>query len=392
MGSHPIQDKVAVAGIGTTAFSRSSEGSSLRSLAIDAAQKAIVDSGVPVGEIDGVITSRVFARELASDLGLGPVHYWLETVTPLGFHLSTAMAAIHSGLCEAVLCCHASYRTGRRSRSASQDPFRARAALTGGVVPLRDDAGVDSLAGPGAYAAWAQRYMHDHHIDREAFGRIAINERSNAALNPHAVNREPLTMEGYLAARMIRYPLSLLDMDLPIDGADAIVVVRSERAYDLPSPVVLVHAMTLGMASNAYEWSAPDIDHTGQNVTMDSLWRRSDIELADIDVFLPYDGFTFIALKWFESVGYCSVGDAADFVAENWHADTNSIRIGGKVAVNTHGGSLSEGAMLGTSHVREAISQLRGHAYGPQVPGAATALVTLGGFFFNCGAAIFRVG
>ena len=31
----------------------------------------------------------------------------------------------------------------------------------------------------------------------------------------------PLTMEGYLQARMIRDPLCMLDMDVPVDGADA---------------------------------------------------------------------------------------------------------------------------------------------------------------------------
>jgi hypothetical protein len=38
--------------------------------------------------------------------------------------------------------------------------------------------------------------------------------------------------------------------------------------------------------------------------------------------------------------------------------------------------------------VREAVHQLRGTAGERQVAGAQTALVTIGGFFFNAGAAI----
>ena len=42
--------------------------------------------------------------------------------------------------------------------------------------------------------------------------------------------RDPLTMDDYLAARMIRGPLCLFDMDLPVDGADAFVITTAERA------------------------------------------------------------------------------------------------------------------------------------------------------------------
>ena len=38
---------------------------------------------------------------------------------------------------------------------------------------------------------------------------------------------------------MIRWPLCLLDMDVPVDGADAFVITTTERARDLPHPPVL---------------------------------------------------------------------------------------------------------------------------------------------------------
>lgn len=65
--------------------------------------------------------------------------------------------------------------------------------------------------------------------------------------------------------------------------------------------------------------------------------------------------------------------------------------IHGRVPLNPHGGSLSEGATRGSGHVREAVLQLRGDA-GPerQVEGAKTALIGCGGFFFNAQGAILR--
>ena len=48
--------------------------------------------------------------------------------------------------------------------------------------------------------------------------------------NPAAAMRAPLTMDDYLAARMIREPLCLYDMDIAVDGGDAFIITTAERA------------------------------------------------------------------------------------------------------------------------------------------------------------------
>ena len=71
-------------------------------------------------------------------------------------------------------------------------------------------------------------------------------------------------------------------------------------------------------------------------------------------------------------------------------ADENRILIQGHVPMNPHGGALSEGGTQGSGHFREAIHQLQGRAGERQVEGARTALLTLGGFFFNAQGATLR--
>jgi acetyl-CoA acetyltransferase len=118
------------------------------------------------------------------------------------------------------------------------------------------------------------------------------------------------------------------------------------------------------------------------------LWARSERTLADVDVAFVYDGFSFITVSWIEQLGWAPTGEGGPFVAEHFDHARQRILIDGRIPVNPHGGSLSEGGSQGSGHVREAVHQLRGAAGPRQVPGARTALITIGGFFFNAGAAM----
>ncbi len=225
--------------------------------------------------------------------------------------------------------------------------------------------------------------MHEYGVPKEHFGYVAINDRTNAAANPAAAMRKPLTMDDYLSARMIRWPLCMLDMDVPVDGGDAFVVTTAERARDLPHPPVLVQAAALGMVDKHEEDQTPSLRQHGQQVVVETLKAKSDFWIDDVDVYFPYDGFTIITLNWLENVGYCGPGEAGHFIREHWDDKTNRILINGRVPVNPHGGALSEGGTQGSGHVREAVHQLQGLAGDRQVPDARRAIVTAGGFFFN---------
>ena len=82
----------------------------------------------------------------------------------------------------------------------------------------------------------AQRRMHEFGLTREQMGQIAINGRRNAAFNPKAIYSDPMTMEDYLAARMITTPLCLFDCDAPCDGSTAVIVSHRDVAGDLDHP------------------------------------------------------------------------------------------------------------------------------------------------------------
>jgi len=386
MTRNPIKDQVSFVGVGTTGFTRTSDHSSL-ALALDASTRAIRDAGLDKADINGVVSvgepGAPGPEVLATALGLTNVTHFTKPTPVVMNSIVDAMNAIYAGSCDTVLVCSSMLRAPWNSRSAANDPFRRHLGGTiGGGIP-------ETINMAPAYTAWASRYMHEYGVGKEPFGRIAVNMRTNAAQNPIAAMRAPITLEDYHAARMIREPLCLLDMDVPVDGADALVLTTTERAKLLPHRPIALHAATVGLGTSD-EDQLPSLARHGQHVVIEALKAKSDLWLDDVDIFFPYDGFTIITLAWFENAGWCPPGGAAKFLADNWDSDGNRIVIDGRIPVNPHGGSLSEGATRGTGHIREAIVQLRGDAGERQVPGARTALVTPGGFFFNPQGAILR--
>jgi acetyl-CoA acetyltransferase len=374
MARNPIKDQIAIVGVASTGFTR--DGSRSRdSLVAEACIAALRDAGVGKEDVDGVCGTLPSAHRVVSMLGLPEVTHYTNQPPPYVFTIEDAMNAIFAGSADVVLAYHAMYRNlgwagAPAGRAWRFDP--------------------ESVEGSVGYTAWASRYMHEYGVRREHLGYVAVNDRTNAAANPLAAMRDPLTMDDYLAARMVRDPLCILDMDVPVDGADAFVLTTAERARDLTDTPVLIHAATTGTSAPNEEDQIPDLRHHGQQVVARELREKSDIWIPDIDVYFPYDGFSFITLSWIENVGWCEPGEAGAFVETHWDKDASRILIDGRIPVNPHGGALSEGGTQGSGHVREAVVQLRGQAGDRQVPGARTAFLTPGGFFFNAQGLVLR--
>jgi acetyl-CoA acetyltransferase len=374
-----MKDRVAIAGASTTGFVAKNSGRSQASLAAEASIDVIRKCGLQRDDVDGLCGSWPSAAVLQSVLGIPEVTWSGNPVIPMVDHVATAAAAVYAGLCEVVLVYHAAYRAPWNSGSALKDPFR-RIATPGLMDP---QPGPETMAAAVGYTGWASRYMYEYGVTREDFGLVAINSRSNAVRNPAAAMREPLTMDDYLGAPMIREPLCMYDMDPAVDGADAFIVTTAERARDMALPPVLINAAVLGQVGHNEEDQTVSLRQHGQHVVVETLKAKSDFWIDDIDVYFPYDGFTPITLNWIDNAGWCKPGEAGAFLRDHWNEREQRALINGRIAVNPHGGSLSEGATQASGHMREAVHQLQGVAGERQVADARRALITAGGFFFN---------
>jgi acetyl-CoA acetyltransferase len=264
--------------------------------------------------------------------------------------------------------------SGGAARSApgpSEEMANSARSVMGDMAPLL---AVHAYSAANWLAMHCQRHMHLYGTTKEQLGWLAINSRRNAALNPLAVYREPLTMDAYLAARVVSSPFGLLDCDVPVDGSIAFVVSPPEHAAACPARPLRVEA--IGGASGAGGWiQRPDFPKMASVEAAAQMWSRTDLKPADVDIAQLYDGFTFLTFAWLEALGLCGDGEAGPFVAGAKH-----IALDGKLPLNTYGGQLSAGRMHGYWVLYEACVQLRGLAGERQVPRAPqVAVVSNGG-------------
>ena len=221
----------------------------------------------------------------------------------------------------------------------------------------------------------ATRYFHEFGTTRQQLAQIALNGRRNAMLSADAVYRTPMSLDDYLAARMVSTPLCLFDCDVPIDGAVAMVVSHVDTMKDMRTPSIRIEAICGPLhGRNTWDQQADLTRFSGADAAK-QLWSRTDLRPKDVDVVQLYDGFSFLALLWLEDMGFCGRGEAAEFIE-----DGKRIALDGELPLNTSGGQLSFGRLHGMGLILEACVQLRQIGGQRQVPnGPRVALVTNGG-------------
>jgi acetyl-CoA acetyltransferase len=217
--------------------------------------------------------------------------------------------------------------------------------------------------------------MYEFGLTREQLAQIALNGRRNAGLNPLAIFRDPLTMEDYLAARMISTPLCLFDCDVPCDGSTALIVSHVDYAPDAPRSVAHVNAIGTALRGRPSWDQFDDMTTMAARDAAASMWERTDLTPADVDVAELYDGFSILTMVWLEELGFCGKGESGPFVEGG-----SRIALDGVLPLNTSGGQLSAGRLHGFGFLHEACLQLRGEAGDRQVPGGPeVAAVANGG-------------
>lgn len=350
-----LKDKIAVVGVGNTAYGRFPETDDY-GLGAEAFRRAVEDCGIEKNRVDGLLVCRVpYYARMGEILGLNP--RWTVSLPGHGrmaaMALIEAAAALEAGLCDYAALIYTNIGKSRRvNYGGDENPS------------LWDPYGYTS---PGAaHAMMFQRHMHLYGTTTRQLAEVSVAFRHHACLNPDAVMKQPITIDDHEAARPIVEPLRLLDYCLINDGAVCLILTTKERARDLKKKPVLLSGFGAREAYSNASLSNFDIDfwHDQVQDAGDQAYGMAGVGPADVDALMCYDNFSPTVLFSLEGLGFCGRGESGPYV------EGGTLKVGGKLPTNTDGGHLSNSYMQGWALNVEAVRQVRGECGARQVPGA----------------------
>lgn len=349
-------------------------------LTLDAVREAIADAGLTLDQIDGVAT---YPGKMSTFLGFSPVSSddvieilglntrWhigaAEATAQLGAIAEAAMA-VKAGLARHVLCFRTVYEAAALARPEEFPPMERRKDVSGNsqwVSPF------GAFSAANWTAQFAMRHMTRYGLTREQLAQVALNDHANAARNPRAIVRKPLTMDEYMAARMISSPFCLYDCDRFTDASTVLIVSAGDALGEVKTTPIRIAAS----AGSVERYSWDQAEWASAYPTGRDLWKNTDYTAKDVDTVQFYDGFAFQPITWLEGLGFCDVGEGGQFLEEG-----KRIALDGELPMNTGGGQLGWGRLHGFGFAYESVVQLRGEGGERQIAGdPKVAVATSGG-------------
>jgi acetyl-CoA acetyltransferase len=347
---------VAVVGVAESDLGQVAPHTSPLDLMAQATRRALDDCGLKLADVDALFMAATQVRmgpmALAEYLRLKPKYFDGTQIGGSSFmsHLAHAQAALEAGLCEVALIAYGSTQRSVSRAAASPREYNYYETPYKPILPI------------SAYAMAAARHMHQYGTTRENLAEVAVAARKWALLNPAAWEKEPLTIEQVLKARMVSYPFTVRDCCLVVDGGGAMIVTSAARARSLKKKPAYVLGSGEAL-SHATISNMPDLTVTAAAESGPKAFKMAGLKPADVDMLSLYDAFTITPILFLEDLGFCPKGEGGRFVAGG------NIAPGGKLAVNTSGGGLSycHPGMYGLLVMIEAVRQVRGECGQRQV-------------------------
>jgi acetyl-CoA acetyltransferase len=376
MEEFTVKDKVAIAGVGESAYYKRGKAPVPEfKLAVEAITKAAADAGIAVTDIDGFASysdDRNSAVRLAAALGLPQLRFanmmWGGGGGGGSGAVGNAAAAIVAGYAKHV-CVFRALAQGQFGRFGQAPPVKTVSGPAAYTLPY-------GMAVPAHWVALrTRRFMHDHGINQDPLRAVAMADYYHAQFNPRAVMYgHPLTREEYDNSRWIAEPFHLYDCCMENDGAAAVILTSAERARDLKQKPVYVMAAAQGAPYRGWAnaENAPDYASSNFKSLAPRLYEMAGIAPKDVDVAQVYEHFSGAVMISLVEHGFCKPEEVMEFVTfENITAPK------GKLPINTSGGNIAECYMHGLELVTEAVRQCRGTST-CQKPNAKISLVVSG--------------
>lgn len=372
--------KVCVAGVGMVPFAKPGRSDSYDVMGANAGRAALADAGIDYSLVEQAYVGYVYGDSTcgqAAVYGIGlsgvPVVNVNNNCATGSTALYLARQAVESGAAGCVLA----LGFEQMIPGAIEERWTDRPTpLARFIEAMRRLGQWDDGApmAPQLFAAAGREYRDRYGAAPDTFARISVKARRHAANNPHALFRQPVTVEEVLASPTISEPLTRLQCCPPTCGAAAAVLCSPAfaKAHGVSVRVtVAAQAMTTDRESSFADSPMRIIGYDMSREAARKVYETAGIGPDDIAVVELHDCFTSNELITYEALSLTAEGTAERFIADG----DNSY--GGKVITNPSGGLLSKGHPLGATGLAqcaELVWQLRGQAGARQVAGARHAL------------------
>ncbi|HVA02491.1 MAG TPA: acetyl-CoA acetyltransferase [Acidimicrobiales bacterium] len=359
MASHGIRDRVAIVGMGCTAFGEHWDRG-LDDLIVDASTEAFTSAGVTKEEVDaywfGTAQSGMSGITLARPLQLDnkPVTRVENYCTTGSEALRAAAYAVASGAYDIGMAVGA-----EKVKDSGYQGLNAAGAPNDGTARTLTAAAMFSMVAP----AYAEKYGVDEDQMTDVLATISVKNHFNGARNPRAQFRREITKETVLKSPRVAGRLGVFDCAGVADGAAAAIVVRAEDALRYTDKPLYIKALSFaagngsGLIDPGYDYTHfPECEAAAADAYLQAGITDPRRQLAMAEV---HDCFTPTELVLMEDLGFAGRGTAWKEVL------AGTFDLHGELPVNPDGGLKSFGHPVGASGLRmffECWLQLRGEA------------------------------
>lgn len=212
-----------------------------------------------------------------------------------------------------------------------------------------------------------QRYMHEYGWQHKDFAAFSINAHQNALTNPYARLQEAITEQDYAKAKMIAYPINLLDASPIGDGAAAVLIVPLETLRRNGQPIIKIAGSAAATDSIAIHDRKDPLWLKAAEISAKKAYSQAGVQPEEIDLFELHDAFSIMSALSLEACGFAERGQGPRLALDG------EITLDGKLPITTMGGLKARGHPVGATGVYqivEVVLQLRGAAGKNQVPDA----------------------
>lgn len=184
-----------------------------------------------------------------------------------------------------------------------------------------------------AAAYWRARMEVLGHSE-EAAALVSVKNHKNALLNPYAHVKKEVTVEDVLKSRPLCWPIKLLDVPPISDGACAVVLSSEDAAKSSPDPAWIRGMSYYSEGENAAHRSM--IQSEPLRIAAEKVYREAGITnpRRQVDVVEVQEPYTCFELSYYEGLGLCPPGRAAELVS------SGATQMEGEIPVNPSDGCM----------------------------------------------------